>query len=59
MGDTQTVRNPERADANPPTESRDPIPAAVGWVLGAVVAIVALAMTAVGAGLYARSTGPR
>jgi len=54
MGDTQTVRNPERADANPPTESRDPIPAAVGWVLGAVVAIVALAMTAVGAGLYAR-----
>jgi hypothetical protein len=54
MGDTQTVRNPGRADAKPPTEGRDPVPAAVDWVLGAVTALVGLAMTAVGAGLYAR-----
>lgn len=54
MGDTQTVRNPGRADSKPPTEGRDPVPAAVDWVLGAVAAIVGLALTAVGAGLYAR-----
>ena len=54
MGDTQTVRNPGRADTKPPTERRDPVPAAVDWVLGAVAAIVGLALTAVGAGLYAR-----
>lgn len=54
MGRSQTVRDSSGTDAKPPTESRDPVPAAVDWGLSVLAAVVGLALTAVGAGLYTR-----
>jgi ascorbate-specific PTS system EIIC-type component UlaA len=54
MGDAKTAANPGRTDAKPPTASRDPVPAVVDWVLGAITAVVGFALTAVGAGMYTR-----
>jgi len=52
MTDSQTVRDTSRVDANAP-KSRDPVPVAVDWALGAVAAVVGLVLAAVGIGLYA------
>jgi hypothetical protein len=35
-------------------DGRDPVPAALDWLVGAVVGLVGLALTAVGVGLFIR-----
>jgi len=54
MTEVDARRTSDGPDTNPPIEGRDPVPAAVDWLLGAVAAAVGFVLTAVGIGLYAR-----
>ncbi|QLH80178.1 DUF5518 domain-containing protein [Halosimplex pelagicum] len=54
MTDTETVHNAGRPATDGSTDGRDPVPAAVDWILGIVTGLIGLALTAVGAAMYAR-----
>lgn len=54
MTDVDTVRDAGRPATDEPTDGRDPVPAAVDWVLGIVTGLIGLVMAALGAAMYAR-----
>jgi hypothetical protein len=53
MTDVNARRDTGSPDTKAPVEGRDPVPAAVDWLLGTVAAAIGLVLTAVGIGLYA------
>jgi hypothetical protein len=52
MTDVNTAGDTGRPDAKTPIEGRDPVPAAVDWLLGALATVVGATLIAVGAGMY-------
>jgi hypothetical protein len=54
MTDVDTAHDAGRPATDEPTEGRDPVPAAVDWLLGIVTGLIGLVMTAVGAAMYIR-----
>lgn len=52
MANVDTVRDAGGSGAKAPVEGRDPVPAAVDWLLGVVAAGLGLVLTAVGTGMY-------
>jgi hypothetical protein len=54
MTDVDTVHDAGRPATDEPTDGRDPVPVAVDWLLGIVTGLIGLALTAVGAAMYAR-----
>lgn len=52
MADVDTAGDTGRPDRKAPVGGRDPVPAVVDWLLGAVTAAVGLSLIAVGVGLY-------
>jgi len=54
MSDVDTVHGANGPATDGPVETRDPVPAAVDWLLGALSGLFGLALLAVGAGLFAR-----
>lgn len=54
MTDVDTVRDAERPSNGGPAEGRDPVPAAVDWVLGIGAGLIGFFLAAVGAGVYVR-----
>lgn len=53
MTDVDTVADAGRTDGKAHADSRDPVPAAVDWLLGVIVAVLGLGLTVVGVGTYA------
>lgn len=54
MPSVDTVRDAGGPEGKALTEGRDPVPAAVDWLLGVVAAGLGLVLTAVGTGMYVR-----
>lgn len=52
MTDVDTRHDTGRPDTKAPREGRDPVPAAVDWLLGTVAAVAGFVLTAVGIGMY-------
>ncbi|WP_049930223.1 hypothetical protein [Halosimplex carlsbadense] len=54
MTDVDTAHDAGRPMTEGSTDGRDPVPAAVDWLLGIVTGLIGLALTGVGAVMYAR-----